>query len=271
MRARKSLLIPVICLCLAFIATRSPAQEAQVDLLATLGAGAKLAVISVSGPSAALHNETISVTYRIKNLGTAASGSYRVSLYLSKDNKIDPAADRLLDKVTFATGLAPGETKRATAKVLVPSSGLSGNYYYGATVAGSKKASAGQVALTQYSLADNLETVTDHKTGLVWEQADDGQVRNWDSANQYCDDLVLGGYKDWRLPGMDELQTLIDFSRHHPAMDPVFFCRSGNYWSSSSVAGYSEAAWFVNFTYAYADWLTKSHSHYSRCVRGGPW
>jgi len=270
MRARKMFLITAVCLLLGFSATASAAQEIQNQSpVAGVGAGAKLVVTSVSGPATAVHGQSTSVSYRVTNQGTAASGSYTVALYLSRDRIIQPATDRLLDKKTFATGLAPGESRKATAKVVVPLNGLSGNYYYGAVVAGSKKASAGQAFLARYSLADTLETVTDHRTGLVWEQADDGQTRNWDAANQYCDDLVLGGHSDWRLPSMDELQTLIDLSRHHPAIDPMFFCRSGNYWSSSSVAGYTEAAWFADFSYGYLDWLTKPLTYYVRCVRGG--
>jgi len=269
-RAQKILLIPVMFFFLGFIATISPAQETQVELPVAVGAGAKLLMTAVSGPATAVHNKIVSVTFQVKNQGSVASGSYKVALYLSSDRRIQPAVDRLLDKVTFSAGLAPGESRKATAKVLVPSRGLSGNYYYGALVASSKKASLKQVFLSRYSLTDNNETVTDHRTGLVWEPADDGQTKNWDAANQYCDDLVLGGRSDWRLPSMDELQTLIDFSRHDPAMGLAFFCRSGNYWSSTSLDGYSEGAWFVDFSYGYTDWRTKSQSYYVRCVRGGP-
>ncbi len=60
------------------------------------------------------------------------------------------------------------------------------------------------------------------------------KYRNWADAKQYCEDLVLGGYDDWRLPNIDELETIIDYSRFDPAIDPVFNCRSGNYWSSST-------------------------------------
>lgn len=270
MSARKIFIITVVCLFLGSSATILPAQKVQDQVaVAGVGAGAKLVVASVSGPVTAVHGQSTPVTFRVTNQGTAVSGSYKVGLYLSRDRNIQPAADRLLDKITVLAGLAPGESRKATAKVVVPSNGLSGNYYYGAVVAGSKKASAGQVFLARYSLADTLETVTDHRTGLVWEQADDGQTRNWDAANQYCDDLVLGGHSDWRLPAMEELQTLIDFSRHQPAIDPIFFCRSGKYWSSSSVASYTEAAWFVDFSYGYLDWLTKPLAYYARCVRGG--
>jgi len=272
MRVQKSFLAAVLCLFLGFSATISLAQQASAEVLAGgLGAGANLVVTSVSGPATAIQNQSISVTYTVENQGTVASGGYYVDLYLSTDKTISPSSERLLKNVKFATGLAPGASRTATSKVLVPLNGLAGNYYYGAVVGTSKKASLKPVSLPRYSWAYNNAAVSDHKTGLVWEPADDGQIRNWDDATQYCDDLVLGGKADWRLPSLNELATIIDYSRSNPAIDPIFTCRSGNYWSSSSLAGYEEGAWFAVFDYGYMDWRTKTQTYYVRCVRGGPW
>jgi hypothetical protein len=275
MRPQNSILIAVICLFLGFNATISLAQQAPDEFPpGEAGARANLVVTSVSGPTTAIHNKTIKVTYTVKNQGTVASGAYQVDLYLSKDQKIQPAADFLLKNVTFSTGLAPGVSKRTTSKVLVPLNGLFGKYYYGAVVATSKKASSKQVSLARYSLADDNGTVTDHKTGLVWQRADDGQVRDWAAAQQYCADLVLGGKADWRLPSIDELETIIDYSRYDPAINPVFSCRTGYsdyYWSGSNYAVSPEnQAWHSNYfhngiVYIHYKW----NSMYVRCARGG--
>jgi hypothetical protein len=272
MRAQKSFLIAVICLVLGFIATISLAQQAQDEFLSEeVGAGAKLVVTSVSGPAKAIHNQTISVTYTVENQGTEASGAYEVDLYLSIDQTIDPAADRLLKNVTFSSGLAPGLSKQTTSEVLVPINGLSGKYYYGAVAAASKMTSSKRVSLVRYSLADDNETVTDHKSGLIWQQADDRQKRKWADAKQYCKDLVLGGKKDWRLPRIDELETIIDYSRFAPAINPVFSCRRWDvYWSSGTYALNPYYAWSVYFYYGYVVAYGKTNDHYVRCVRGGP-
>jgi hypothetical protein len=271
MRAQKSFLIVVICLFLGFITTISLAQQAQNGFpTEDASATAKLVVTSVSGPATAIHNQTISVTYTVQNKGTVASGAYQVDLYLSTDKTIDAAADRLLKNVTFSTGLAPGQSKQKIAKVLVPINGLSGNYYYGAIVGTSKKASSKQVSVVRYSLADNNETVTDHKTGLIWQHIDDGITRNWADAQKYCGDLALGGKTDWLLPRMDELETIIDFSRFDPAIDPVFTCRSDIYWSSSTVVGNPGSAWSASFYSGGAYWSDKTGNLFVRCVRGGP-
>ena len=240
MRAQKSFLIPVISLFLGLIAAISLAQQAPAKFLTgVVGAGANLVVTSVSGLATAFFNQTISVIYTVKNQGDAASGAYEVALYLSRDKTIDPANDPLLKNVTFSTGLAPGQSKKIASKVVIPNyqvNGLSGNYYYGAVVANSNTISSKQVSIVRYSLTDNNETVTDHKTGLIWQRADDGQTRNWEEANQYCKDLALGGYADWQLPTIEELFPLADRSKFNPAIDPVFDSRSGDYWSSSTTA-----------------------------------
>lgn len=70
-------------------------------------------------------------------------------------------------------------------------------------------------------------TVTDSATMLMWQQADDGQSRDWLSSIQYCEDLDLAGFDDWHLPNAKELQSLVDYSRspmatNSAAIDTLF-------------------------------------------------
>jgi hypothetical protein len=274
MRPQNSFLIVVICLFVGFNATISLAQQApDKSSPGEVVAGANLVVTSVSGPTTAIHNKTIKVTYTVENQGTEASGAYQVDLYLSTDQEIQPAAARLLKNVTFSTGLAPGANRQSTSKVLVPLNGLSGKYYYGAVVATSKKASSEQVSLARYSLAKDNDTVRDHKTGLVWQQINVEHVRDWAVAQQYCADLVLGGKADWRLPSIQELVTIIDYSRYRPALDPMFSIRRigmGNtsyFWSGSTSASKPNRMWFVEFVQGLLGSSDTSFDMYVRCVR----
>lgn len=271
MRFHKCLMIIVTCVFIGFITHLSFAQWAPDDSCGEdLGAGAKLVVTSVAGPVEAAHNQTISVTYTVENQGDAASGAYKVRLYLSTNKKIEPAADRLLDKVTFSSGLTPGKSRKATAKVLVPINGLSGKYYYGAVVAGSKKASSKQVTLTRFTVGDNNETVTDHKTGLVWQRQDDGVQRQWTESSQYCKDLVLGGKANWRVPRIDELETIVDYTRYDHAIDAAFECRSAYYWSSNTYVFFPDYVWCVKFDSGAANTNSNTNYYHTRCVRTGP-
>jgi len=51
---------------------------------------------------------------------------------------------------------------------------------------------------------------TDPDTGLTWTKSDNGTDVDWNQANAYCSNLRLGGYTDWRLPTIDELQGIYD-------------------------------------------------------------
>jgi hypothetical protein len=47
---------------------------------------------------------------------------------------------------------------------------------------------------------------------LMWALDTNGQNVNWNTATEHCRNLRLGGYADWRLPTIDELQSLYDGS-----------------------------------------------------------
>jgi hypothetical protein len=42
---------------------------------------------------------------------------------------------------------------------------------------------------------------------------------NWESAKKYCKDLTIGQRKDWRLPTIQELLSIVDYSKFDPALD----------------------------------------------------
>ena len=123
------------------------------------------------------------------------------------------------------------------------------------------------------SLVDNGDgTITDPVTGLIWQKEDDGTTRTWEAAITYCEGLSLSGYDDWRMPNVRELNSIVDFSRYHPAIDPVFSnTKTSRYWSSTTLLGNPAWAWYVNFddgtTLPFYNY--KSDSYYVRAVRAG--
>ncbi|RWX44235.1 hypothetical protein H206_02231 [Candidatus Electrothrix aarhusensis] len=135
-----------------------------------------------------------------------------------------------------------------------------------------------------------------------WQRCDDGNTYLWQEAKDYCDNLVLGGYSDWRLPTKDELKSLVvctngtptpladspdepygcgnnnggnDGSYDVPTIDPSFECQPEFYWSSTpkevtdtSPLASKELAWGVYFYYGYAAGKNPNTVHaYVRCVR----
>ena len=53
-------------------------------------------------------------------------------------------------------------------------------------------------------------TWTDPTTGLTWSRKDNGADVDWREATAYCSKSQLGGYKDWRLPTIEELRGIYD-------------------------------------------------------------
>ncbi len=119
----------------------------------------------------------------------------------------------------------------------------------------------------------NNSTVTDKSSGLMWQQdtGNNGQPIIWKEALSYCENLTLAGYKDWRLPNIKEITSILDLTRSKPAVDTEYFpyTRSDYYWSSTSFA---DCAWYASFEGGYSGTdknSVKSNKYYVRCVRGG--
>ena len=114
-------------------------------------------------------------------------------------------------------------------------------------------------------------TVTDTSTGLMWQKETAGQ-ENWDRAIVLCENLTLAGYNDWRLPDINELQSIIDHSKYNPAIDTIYFpdTVSSGYWSSATYAYGTSNAWRLHFNRGLVYGTSKSSSYYVRAVRSGP-
>jgi Protein of unknown function (DUF1566) len=58
----------------------------------------------------------------------------------------------------------------------------------------------------------------DPSTGLMWAGKDNGKDVSWKKAVKYCRDLRLGGYSDWRLAMLAELEGIYDKSVSAPGL-----------------------------------------------------
>ena len=93
--------------------------------------------------------------------------------------------------------------------------------------------------------------VLDRLTGLMWTRHGDlaDAVTGWTNAIQFCENLDYGGYTDWRLPNLLELQRTADYGSYAPALAPghpfhSFFASDyAVYWTSST----SDGAWIRHY------------------------
>jgi hypothetical protein len=151
-----------------------------------------------------------------------------------------------------------------------------------------------QKGLTQTYVDNGDGTITDTRTGLMWEkQSDDGTLNDRDTlytwANAFAvkiaglNGTAFAGHSDWRLPNVNELQSLVRYGVIDPSISAAFntacvpgcslaacaCTREDNYWTSTSYDGTPLLAWYVNFADGFVFASPKTDARAVRGVRGG--
>ena len=114
----------------------------------------------------------------------------------------------------------------------------------------------------QYNTADinNDNRITMEFTG--------GDRISHNSAINYCAGLFFAGKSDWRLPTIRELESLVHYGAHHPAINRDFFDASpSEYWTTNLDSNDLSFAWLINFEYGYNRTNSKALPFLVRCVR----
>jgi hypothetical protein len=105
-------------------------------------------------------------------------------------------------------------------------------------------------------------TVTDTKTGLMWARTDNMGNISWHNARLYCENIILSRHSNWRMPTIEELETLFDASQagHETICGqsvksiPQIGLSCGFVWSSEILdvpGGYSVSAYVYNYSKGY--------------------
>jgi formylglycine-generating enzyme required for sulfatase activity len=145
--------------------------------------------------------------------------------------------------------------------------------------------------------------VRDNITGLIWEnKTNDSSIHDGTKTFTWCDtntatnggnqgicgtgtgnaatdteayikalnDATFGGFSDWRLPSVKELESIVDLSKYSPAINTAWFPNTvpSYYWSSTTYAYYVDYAWWVSFNYGYVSADDKANAYAVRAVRG---
>jgi len=166
-------------------------------------------------------------------------------------------------------------------------------------------------------------TIIDNTTGLMWEKKDSldstpnvSDPHDADNLYTWCADVSpidgvcdngtndmdgtivttflaalnagsgFAGHTDWRIPNVNELQSIVNYQHVNPAVDTAFntgcaasctvttcsCTQSGLYWSSTTYQGGPPQAWFVHFSAGSvsqaATVVSKPDGGYVRAVRG---
>lgn len=107
------------------------------------------------------------------------------------------------------------------------------------------------------------DTITDKRTGLIWEKRGSWRKVSRRKADRYIEDLnqqQFAGRSDWRLPTTAELASLLEANYREKdwlGIDPVFGDPAGDWidicWSADEkTPGYNNkfGAWVVSFYHA---------------------
>jgi hypothetical protein len=84
----------------------------------------------------------------------------------------------------------------------------------GMTIVAARAQSTTETAATKS--AQSADVWTDTSSNLTWATKDNGKDVSWKSALKFCRALRLGGYADWRLAKIPELQAIYDPSVNTP-------------------------------------------------------
>ncbi|MFT5662138.1 MAG: hypothetical protein ACI9TV_002786 [Sulfurimonas sp.] len=115
-----------------------------------------------------------------------------------------------------------------------------------------------------------VDVTFDSGTSLMWQ--DNKDVRKSDytfaQAQSYCSNLKLGEYSDFRVPTLRELQTIIDYRNHNPAMLNGFKNpESDEFWSSTPFVYRTDSLWIVDFKKGTTETASERYSKNVRCVQ----
>ncbi|MBI5047641.1 MAG: DUF1566 domain-containing protein [Deltaproteobacteria bacterium] len=128
---------------------------------------------------------------------------------------------------------------------------------------------------TRFTVDGTGLCITDNLTGLMWVKAPDSTTRTWATALTYANDLTICGYTDWRLPNVNELESLINAEQTNTATwlnnsaQGFSNVQANFYWSSTTYASTTTLAWFVTMWNGLVYGFYTTNAYYAWPVRAG--
>jgi len=146
--------------------------------------------------------------------------------------------------------------------------------------------------------------VIDNNTGLMWERHlnwqweetvppkgkwrpqdvftyKNGEARRrpYHEGVQYCKNLLLGGYEDWRMPNVKEMHSIAHYAAARPAIHEKYFMGTdagvpgygdrgkGGAWAGPLAPDHNNSAWHIGFIDGHFMGYPRTGYKTTRCVR----
>ena len=183
----------------------------------------------------------------------------------------------------LAAGLLPFATARAAPADLPQTGQTTCTDATGAAIAcantgqdGDRKAGVAW-PVPRFTMDGTGNSITDTLTGLMWIRNPDATARTWQQALDFANSLEGCGAADWRLPNVNELESLVNLEVANQA---IFLNGQGfsgvqadSYWTSSiftgPAGGSAPLAWIVTMASGGLGPIARSASSFVLPVRAG--
>ncbi len=143
----------------------------------------------------------------------------------------------------------------------------------------------------RFNICGSGDSILDTRTGLLWARCSYG--KKWNSQTQHCEgdagiynwqealnvvveenkqqSLANNNDKDWRLPNIKELASIVNTQCIYPAIDSKAFpdTNSAQFWTSSVFEQFPARAWYVGFALGHDYASHKRYYKQLRLVRAG--
>ena len=157
-----------------------------------------------------------------------------------------------------------------------------GEDFYGQDAQYASRKSCVQIKYTKIAQAEDgaptgeapalINQVIDENTGLRWAVLDEDAMMT--EAQERCENLVLGGFEDWRIPTPKEFLSISYHDKCQPALKGYYFDLEygRSYWTNASAAalGFEDELRTFDTSYGGLSGSAGSFAHGLRvmCVRG---
>jgi len=119
----------------------------------------------------------------------------------------------------------------------------------------------------EYEKSKNI--VIDQKNKLMWQ--DNAEVtqylETYITAKVYCENTILNGYIDWRVPSIDELINIIDVTNKNSVHKKFQYIMPNIYSTNSTLQSDNKYIWSIDFRSGNILTAKKLSENYIRCVR----